>query len=212
MDPFQESSRYAEQGVQMVMRTAQTILSSDLSEEEQGDQMDSLRNIIENYIVNFAKFKHDFKLGQKLKENLTKQDGSEWPDVDQEFKKLQTQNEGKCKVDVKSHPWMKDFDKLVSQSGNTQEEEGGGDEDMMMVSSQVQTVCPITRREMVRPVRNTACGHVYDREGIEALMKQNPDTKCPMVGCRNPTKVFPHNLQDDNQIRKAIAAKKKNNN
>ena len=208
MDPYQESYRYAEQGVQMVMRTAQTILSSDLSEEEQGDQMDSLRNIIENYIVNLSKFKHDFKLTQKLKENLTKQDGSEWPNVDQEFKKLQ--NEGKCKVDVKSHQWMKDFDKLVSQSGNTQEEEGGGDEDMMMVSSQVQTVCPITRREMVRPVRNTACGHVYDREGIEFLMRQNAATKCPVVGCRNPAIVLPHNLQDDKQTKKAIAAKKKN--
>jgi hypothetical protein len=124
MDPFHESYRYAEQGVQMVMRTTQTVMSSDLSEEEQGDQIDSLRSLIENYIVRFSKFKHDFKLTQKLKENLTKQDGdgSDWPDVGQEFKKLQTQKGEKFKVDVKSHPWMMDFDKLVSHSGHGQED------------------------------------------------------------------------------------------
>ena len=194
----------------MVMRTAQTILSSDLSQEEQGNQMDSLRNIIENYIVGFSKFKHYFKLTQELRGTLTKQAGSDWPDVDQEFKKLQIQKGGKLKVDVKSHPWMVDFDKLLSQNENSPEADGGGDEDMMMVSSQVQTVCPVTRREMVRPVRNTACGHIYDREGIEALMRQNADTRCPVVGCRNPAPVFPRNLQDDLQTRKAIAAKKKN--
>ena len=210
MNPYNESYRSAEQGVRMVMKTAQTILSSDLSEEEQGDHMDSLRSVIENYIVNFSKFEQDLKLTQELKGNLTKLDVSEWPDVGQEFKKLQTQNAGKLKVDVKSHPWMKEFDRLVSDNDNNQEEEGDGDEDMMMVSSQIQTVCPITRREMVRPVRNRACGHVYDREGIEALMRQNADTRCPVVGCRNPAPVFPRNLQDDLQTRKAIAAKKKN--
>ena len=210
MDPYSESLRSAEQGVQMVLKTAQTILSSDLSEEEQGDHMDALRSVMENYIVRLAKVKQDIKLTQELKGNLTKLDVSEWPDVDQEFKKLQTQKAGKLNVDVKSHPWMKEFERLVSDSGNNQEEEADGDEDMVMVSSQVQTVCPVTRKEMVRPVRNTACGHVYDREGIEALMMQNAATRCPVVGCRNPAIVLPHNLQDDKQTKRAIAAKKKN--
>ena len=210
MDPYSESLRSAEQGVQMVTKTAQTILSSDLSEEEQGDHMDALRSVMENYIVRLAKVKQDIKLTQELKGNLTKLDVSEWPDVDQEFKKLQTQKAGKLNVDVKSHPWMKEFERLVSDSGNNQEEEADGDEDMVMVSSQIQTVCPVTRKEMVRPVRNTACGHVYDREGIEALMMQNAATRCPVVGCRNPAIVLPNNLQDDKQTKRAIAAKKKN--
>ena len=210
MDPYSESLRSAEQGVQMVTKTAQTILSSDLSEEEQGDHMDALRSVMENYIVRLAKVKQDIKLTQELKGNLTKLDVSEWPDVDQEFKKLQTQKAGKLNVDVKSHQWMKAFDRLVSDSGNNQEEEADGDEDMVMVSSQIQTVCPVTRKEMVRPVRNTACGHVYDREGIEALMMQNAATRCPVVGCRNPAIVLPNNLQDDKQTKRAIAAKKKN--
>ena len=210
MDPLSESYRYAEAGVQMVMKTAQNILSSDLSEEEQGDHIDNLRSQLELYIVNHSQFKHDFKLTQELKENLIKQDVTEWPDVPQEFKKLQTQKGGKLKVDVKSHPWMKEFGRLISNSGSQEEEEGGDDEDMVMVASQVQTVCPITRREMVRPVRNTACGHVYDRDGIEALIQQKPATKCPVVGCSNKAVVQPHNLQDDKRTKKAIAAMKKN--
>ena len=209
MDPYSESLRSAEQGVSMVMKTVQTILSSELSEEEQGEHVDTLRGVIEKYIMRLSVFKQDVKLAQELKGNLMKQDVSDWPDVDQEFKKLQTQKGGKLKVDVKSHAWMRDFEQLVS-SANNQEEEEEGDEDMVMVSSQVQTLCPITRAEMVRPVRNTACGHVYDREGIEALMKQNAATRCPVVGCRNPAIVLPSKLQDDKHTKKAIAAMKKN--
>ena len=120
MDPIQESYRFAEQGVQMVMKTAQTILSSELNEEEQGQHIGNLRSVIENYIVNLSKLKHDIKLTQELKGNLMKQDVSEWPDVPQEFKKLQTQKGGNHKVEVKSHPWMKEFERLMSISDSQQ--------------------------------------------------------------------------------------------
>ena len=70
MDPIQDSYRFAEQGVQMVMKTAQTILSSELNEEEQGQHIGNLRSVIENYIVNLSKLKHDIKLTQELKGNL----------------------------------------------------------------------------------------------------------------------------------------------
>ena len=101
---------------------------------------------------------------------------------------------------------MKEFLRLTD-SNNPEDVEV--DEDLM-VTSEVQTICPITRKEMERPVKNLACGHVYDRAGIEGLMSQNAATRCPVVGCRNQAIVKQHNLQEDKATKKAIANKKKN--
>ena len=115
---------------------------------------------------------------------------------------------------MKSHPWMKDFDKVMSShdqaEGEDDEAAVGGDDDME-VRREVQTICPITRKEMVRPVKNSACGHVYDREGIDALMRQSHgNTRCPVVGCRNQGLIRPIDLQDDKATKRAIAARKNN--
>lgn len=80
---------------------------------------------------------------------------------------------------------------------------------------------PITKKRITDPVRNTACGHVYDRESIQHLLKASKRTKlvsrlpipasvlaensrivfifyrCPVVGCRNKNFVNPANLQTD---------------
>jgi len=206
MDPNGEL-RLAQSGFQQTLKVLQTVISSELSQEEQGDMVDSLRNVVENYIDSWERSQHNQRLLQEMKKTLSKQEVTDWPeDLEAEFKKLQRQNEGKLKIDVKSHQWMKDFEKLATS--NNIEEETEADDDDLVVSSEVQTICPITRREMVRPVKNLACGHVYDREGIEALMSQNAATRCPVVGCRDQAIVKKINLQEDKATKRAIANKK----
>ena len=207
MDAYSENLRLAESGVQQTLKTLQTVLAAELTEKEQGDLVDSLKQVMENYIGDIARLKHNHHLLQEFKRTLNNVEVSEWPeDMQGEFQKLQQQNEGKLKIDVKSHQWMRDFDKLVADSNNKGETDG--DEDMV-VSSQVTTICPVTRKEMVRPVRNVECGHVYDREGIEALMKQSAGTRCPVVGCRVQAVIKPSSLREDKETKRAINNKRK---
>ena len=75
-------------------------------------------------------------------------------------------------------------------------------------------MCPISRREMRRPVKNLDCGHVYDRASVEALMNQSqgmfgPRIKCPVVGCRSQGFVTMERLRDDMETRRAIDKKRK---
>ena len=44
-----------------------------------------------------------------------------------------------------------------------------GDEELMMGQVQRSLVCPLTQKELENPVKNTACGHVYSKEGKENI-------------------------------------------
>ena len=46
--------------------------------------------------------------------------------------------------------------------------------------------CPITTMYLDRPLKNTRCGHVYSKEGIEQLLRGHGRKKsCPVAGCTN---------------------------
>jgi len=45
-------------------------------------------------------------------------------------------------------------------------------DDVMMTSESMSIRCPITQMIMKRPMKNRHCGHSYDYEGVEELIKQ----------------------------------------
>ena len=49
-----------------------------------------------------------------------------------------------------------------------------------MTQTEINTVCPISKLEMKKPVRNSACGHVYDKASIEHILRQRPGSICPV--------------------------------
>ena len=46
------------------------------------------------------------------------------------------------------------------------------DEDLVMETETLMLKCPYTGKQMVDPVKNTNCGHSYDKEGITLYIKQ----------------------------------------
>ena len=58
----------------------------------------------------------------------------------------------------------------------------------------IHTIDPITRLEMKDPVKNTLCGHTYEKSSILQIIKKNPKTKCPMAGCPNKNHVTENHL------------------
>ncbi len=67
----------------------------------------------------------------------------------------------------------------------------GGDDDeddLEIVQNRVDDVhslkCPITGMFFVNPVKNKVCNHVYDRAGLDQLIRARKNT-CPVPGCAN---------------------------
>ena len=54
-------------------------------------------------------------------------------------------------------------------------------------NEQVCTLDPVTNQTMTDPVKNSICGHSYERSSITRLM-QKPGMLCPAVGCAVPLK------------------------
>lgn len=58
---------------------------------------------------------------------------------------------------------MVGYRRILEEEGEGEDLEG--DEELMMGQVQRSLVCPLTQKELENPVKNTACGHVYSKEG-----------------------------------------------
>ena len=45
------------------------------------------------------------------------------------------------------------------------------DDDLAMTQTELNTRCPVTMKEMLKPVRNKHCGHSYDYDGAKQLIR-----------------------------------------
>lgn len=46
-----------------------------------------------------------------------------------------------------------------------------------MTQDEINVIDPFTKKRMTDPVKNKACGHVYDRESAMAVLKMNEKTR-----------------------------------
>ena len=63
---------------------------------------------------------------------------------------------------------MVGYRRILEEEGEGEDLEG--DEELMMGQVQRSLVCPLTQKELENPVKNTACGHVYSKEGKNNLL------------------------------------------
>lgn len=58
------------------------------------------------------------------------------------------------------------------------------DDDGLEISSRVSLICPITHQQLVQPMKNPRCGHVYSMNAIQALQGRGGyNIECPVAGC-----------------------------
>ena len=123
---------------------------------------------------------------------------------------------------INKHPKMKEFESRVSielqalmeGEDNIKDSDGikvtqddGGE---IIATEMVSTMDPITRQEMTDPVRNTLCGHTYERNSILQLVSKNSKTKCPMAGCANKSPVTQNHLILNSDVLRIIQQKNRN--
>lgn len=85
----------------------------------------------------------------------------------------------------------------------------GGDEDddeeIRMVKTNRNVIDPISKQRMTDPVKNTECGHSYEKSVVLQLIKKNPRTRCPMVGCSATSYIDRKHLVPDDDLRRYLA-------
>ncbi|XP_078045306.1 E3 SUMO-protein ligase NSE2 isoform X2 [Augochlora pura] len=106
-------------------------------------------------------------------------------------------------TDISDNPKLIDYDKhvvdLLDKIGDKKDEEVNDDEDadMMLRGGSINVIDPISKKRIVDPVKNTVCGHTYDRETITELLKINKKTRCPVIGCKSTDFVKLTDLRSD---------------
>lgn len=113
------------------------------------------------------------------------------------------------KLNVEKHEMMAKFEsRLVKLMANCQQREqfddnmGNESEDE---DNDQSIIDPITQNDMEDPVKNTKCGHSYERASIKRLLKK-PGMLCPVEGCQNP--LDEHDMEDDVQLSQIIQKQK----
>ncbi|KAK2579558.1 hypothetical protein KPH14_010857 [Odynerus spinipes] len=86
---------------------------------------------------------------------------------------------------------------LLNDANKNQASVDSNDDEELQFSGLVNVIDPISKTRIKDPIKNTVCGHTYDRENIMSLLKVNRKTRCPMVGCKSKQYIEIANLQTD---------------
>ncbi|XP_075165487.1 E3 SUMO-protein ligase NSE2-like [Haematobia irritans] len=121
-------------------------------------------------------------------------------DYKQQIEKLETK-----KYNPKTSSEFKNFRQLITQmcdlqSGNNDSVGGTSrtESDDLVMESEINIYDPITKQRMTNPVRNTLCGHHYEKSHILEAIQINKRLRCPVAGCGNKQFVQGQHLKDDN--------------
>lgn len=67
---------------------------------------------------------------------------------------------------------------LANEDASNNELEEDTDEDLRLTGQDINVIDPISKTRMTHPVKNTVCGHVYDKESLIAMLRKNKNTRC----------------------------------
>ena len=199
-----------EGGAKLTLAVCRRVME-ELEGPEQGEATDTLRNIMEGYVTDSQEQEVNNNVLRTLKNRLAKMDVTDWPDdIEEEFNRMRSEtSNNNVQKNIQDHPWIKELGSILNDEEDEPQTEDI-DDDLAMTQTEINTVCPISKVEMKKPVRNSACGHVYDKASIEHILRQRPGSICPVVGCPNKMSVQRDQLKEDKATKRAIAKKRNN--
>ena len=199
-----------EGGAKLTLGVCRRVME-ELEGAEQGEATDTLWHIVEGYVMDSQEQEVNNNVLRTLKNKLAGMEMTEWPDdIEEEFNRMKRENtNNNVQKNVQDHPWIKELGKILNDEEDEPQTEDI-DDDLTMTQTEINTVCPISKVEMKKPVRNSACGHVYDKASIEHILRQRPGSICPVVGCPNKMSVQKDQLKEDKATKRAIARKRNN--
>ncbi|XP_012350569.1 E3 SUMO-protein ligase NSE2-like [Apis florea] len=154
--------------------------------DERNNKLKELRDIVENNCIQNKKLKSTEIIKKRLLSLYNDDD-----DDNVEHNIESTMNEYKQAIseidkNVANDNKLKEFDKQVEALlDKVVQKENNTDEELQLTGGYINIIDPISKKRIVDPVKNTICGHTYDKESITQLLKLNKKTRCPVIGCKS---------------------------
>lgn len=165
-------------------------------DDEKEVEFEKLKSHVETYCLLEAQ--QDVAI-QALDKAKSETDQSNIDSLKERFQKyLQSMSNKRLKVN--NHPYMLEMNKRI-QKGLDTARNNIDDSDLAITEAQEQYMDPITKRPIVDPVKNTVCGHIYEKETIMNMLNVKTKTKCPVVGCGNVGPILAKHLVSDEELR-----------
>lgn len=82
------------------------------------------------------------------------------------------------------------------------------DNDLVVTSANILYKDPWTRRELVNPVRNRICGHVYEKKSVLDKLAEGKAFKCPSAGCGNKSIITKDSFIPDPNLKITLSQSK----
>lgn len=165
---------------------------------ERKEKLKELRDLVQNNCIQNKKLKSAERIKNRLLD-VYNDEGDDNTEIDiesiiEEYKQAISEID----TDVSNDDNLLEFDKhvevLLDKIGN---EENDEDAEMQLTGGYINVIDPISKKRIVDPVKNTLCGHTYDRDSITQILKINKKTRCPVVGCKSKEFVMLSHLRTD---------------
>ncbi|XP_001638573.2 E3 SUMO-protein ligase NSE2 [Nematostella vectensis] len=195
-------------------------IALDLEERKEGsDGVKELKDLMVQYVHMEREMDQWMDAVQQAKAQFTREYDpakSEIPDIETIFqKKIEDLESANNDKDLLNHKKIVGFDKKIWKVHHEKEQMigAGGAEDMdadlIMSQATVQTKCPITLKEMTKPMSSKNCKHSYEKEAIEHMIKKSrvKSVRCPISGC--PHTLTLNDLEVNVELEHHIARKKR---
>lgn len=197
----------------VALSLASRILTSD---NERAQAVQSLREGLSDYIRQEQEYKDSMEALRALWDQVAQQvdqgDFSQVHDIDAAFATLKNQlSHPLTEIEIAKHPITVEFEVRAQnvqrglEASQTEMEEPKNDNEIETIHVGTNRRDPFTRQELVDPVVNTLCGHIYERETVLEMIRNRPKTKCPIPGCQNTKVIYPKHLKADWKLKRQLA-------
>lgn len=179
-----QSTQMIEELDDCFVRTAGNIVKYYDNEEERQQILKHLRDALMNNCKESAKIKAASDIREQMERVFEADPEKNTKDISNEYSKAISE----IQVDPSKDNRMLDYDRQIEgllQANEAASSNGldDTDADLALTGREVNVIDPISKTRMTDPVKNTVCGHVYDRESLVAMLQKNKNTRCPVVGC-----------------------------
>lgn len=186
---------YLDLGLSSTLDIALDIEESHAADET-SDDIEKLKDLTVQYVQMEIELKQWLKAADLTKTTFREEyrkvtDGSV-PDIEEILmSKLNEIESSNSNEQLQQHQKVKEFAQQVWNVHHSGQplpgaENDNMDEDIVIAQAPEESIiCPLTRKQMVQPVRSKKCNHSYGKTAIIQHIRSRPRAKCPVVGCAN---------------------------
>ncbi|GAB1868134.1 E3 SUMO-protein ligase NSE2 [Camponotus japonicus] len=169
------------------LKTADNIMKHYVNEEEKKKTLEELRSILKESCSESARIVAASKIKEQL-ELTFDPEAKNVEDIVKEYKEAISN----IQVDLSEYNRLLEYDRQIEVLHQANEDTPSNelddtDADLQLTGRDINVIDPISKTRMTNPVKNAACGHVYDKGSLIAMLQKNKNTRCPVVGCTNMT-------------------------